>query len=111
MNAAAKALSGGSLFEGAYRKEWITKPVLLAIVLFVLTILSALMVIYAKELERRYVSELESIQMQFTNAKIRQSQLLLEKSTWTSSARLQQQASQTLSMTYPKSKRVVVVSR
>jgi cell division protein FtsL len=111
MNAAAKALSEGSLFEGAYRKEWVTKPVLLAFFLFIAVLISALMVIYAKELERRYVSEMESLQTQFTNAKIRQSQLLLEKSTWASSYRMQQQAMSKLNMKYPTNKRVLAVSR
>lgn len=109
MNAAAKTISSGSLFEGSYKVEWVTKPMILATSLFIFVILSALMVIYVKDVERRFVSQTQMMQAQYNKAKIRQTQLLLEKSTWMSPARMEKQASEKLAMVYPNAKKVIVI--
>ena len=111
MNAAAKALSAGSLFEGGYRREWVSRPIIALVSLFILVLISALMVIYTKEIERRFISETQLLQTKYTKAKIRQTQLLLEKSTWMSPARLEKQAANTFDMRYPAQKKVIVLRR
>lgn len=111
MNAAAKALSQGDLFQGNYQGEFLTKPRILLIALIALVFVSSLTVIYTKDLERYYVSETQSLKQEILKENLVYNQLLLEHSTWVAPSRLARVARDKLAMQVPKSKRVIVLER
>lgn len=109
MNAAARALSQGSVFEGGLSGSWLTKNVALIIGLIILNLFSGLLVIYSKDLLRDYTSDLQALSHQQQQAQMVHSRLLLEKGTWDSPKTIQNMAKNKLSMQSPTSKRIIVI--
>lgn len=107
MNAAARALSQGSLTEG---QAWTFSTQTLGMILLLIAVLaSALAVVYVKTLQRDLFSELQSAQQTRDTLHTEWGQLLLEQNTWAAPVRVQALAQQQLAMIVPTSKDVVMV--
>lgn len=72
-------------------------------------LVSAVGVIYSVHVSRQMVSELQSLQREGERLQVEWGQLLLEKSTWGSYARVEQSARAKLSMYLPTLQEIVVV--
>lgn len=93
---------------GIIKKIW-SKETFALLVLIGLVLLSSLVIVYLKDMQRRLVSDI-SIEKQIRNRlDVEWQQLLLEKSTWTTDARIQQIAEQNLKMMPIKSEQVYMV--
>lgn len=84
-------------------KFWIVSVLLMAIVI------SALSVVYVQAQNRILFSQLSSLQNIRNASHVEWGQLLLEESTWSTQARIQQIAEQQLGMVAPKQKNIVIV--
>ena len=71
--------------------------------------LSALAVIDARHENRMLFAQLQQLRQQRDHINIEWGQLLLEQSTWSTHARIEQMATQTLNMEMPAHPRIVVV--
>jgi cell division protein FtsL len=113
MNVAIRVLTQGNLVQSnvVSKTEALTFPVIgiKVLVLIFLILLSSLAMVYAKDLNRRlfihYQDELSNVQRLETDM----GNLLLEQSSWSQQARMQQVAEQELDMKLPTSANVVVV--
>lgn len=90
MNAAAKALHQGNLFQGDFSSLLFFKRNAALLVLWMMLLASALGVIYLRHIERDYFSQLQQVERQLNKAKLEHGQLLLEQSMWTSPKRIEQ---------------------
>lgn len=82
---------------GFFRKQMVLS------VLTVLLLFSAFGTIYVKDVNRRLMGDLQTLQVTGATLHNEWSQLLLEKSTWDNQARIQSIAIHQLGMTTPKS--------
>ncbi|MDG1293167.1 MAG: cell division protein FtsL [Pseudomonadales bacterium] len=80
-----------------------------ALLLFFVT-LSALAVVHTSFKNRQLFIELQALQLEATQQKIKLGRLLIEESTWSSLAAIEHTASTQLSMTVPRPEQLVVVS-
>ncbi len=110
MNAAARLLNQGALSRGWVASVFLTRAqfTLLALILGVL--LSALSIVYVTNTSRSFNASLQQILAERDHLHIQWDQLLLEKSTWTVQARIQDVAESRLDMVIPDNKSVVVVN-
>jgi cell division protein FtsL len=76
-----------------------------------LLMVSALAVVYLKDLNRRTFIEYENMTRANQQAQIDWGKLLLEQSTWTAQAHVQQVATQRLRMLTPSAQEIVLVSQ
>ncbi len=76
-----------------------------------LVLITALSLIYVKDLNRQLYSELESFRQNHEELKIQKDQLLLEQNTWAAQARVQEIALTRLNMTLPDQVSTVAVKR
>lgn len=74
----------------------------------VLVLLTALSLIYVKDLNRQLYSELEGLQQNHEELKIQKDQLLLEENTWAAQARVQEIA-QASNMVLPDQSSTIVL--
>jgi len=81
-------------------------PYAVCMILLSFVVLSALSIIYIKDYSRRSFSELQQLQQARDEAQVAWGQLLLEQSTWTTQARIQQLASYRLAMRVPAAKAI-----
>src|SRR5690348_13432654 len=98
MNAAARALAQSPGVSGSIRLFVLSKEYCRLICLIMMVLVSAVAVVYVKDLNRRLFSELETLQQARDELRIESGQLLLEQNTWATQARIQQIAQQQLSM-------------
>lgn len=77
------------------------KPGLFTLLLATLTLLSGLSVIYLTNFNRQLAAELETAEVTQTQLHLEWEKLLLEQSTWSTQARIQQVAEQNLDMHLP----------
>jgi len=84
--------------------QYVITFVLVAAVLF-----TALGVVYVKDLNRNLFMQHQKIRHEYNRAYVDHGKLLLEQSTWATQKRVQNIATQHLSMVAPVSKRVVIV--
>lgn len=89
MNAAARALHQGNLFQGDFSSALFFKRNALTVLAWMLVLASALSVIYLRHIERDYFSQLQTVERQINRAKLEYGQLLLEQSMWTSPKRVE----------------------
>ncbi len=109
MNAAARTLSQGSLFRGDYKFLSVSRQSFGVFIVIFAVLLSAIAVIYVKNLDRRLFSQLET-QHQLTNQlQVEFGQLLLEQSTWATPSRVQRIAQQRYAMELPLANQVAMV--
>lgn len=87
----------------------IARDVLLLAGAATLALVSAVGVIYSVHVSRQMVSELQSLQREGEQLQVQWGQLLLEKSTWGSYARVEQTARTRLGMYLPTVQEIVVV--
>ena len=78
--------------------------------LLTLVVVSALSIIYAKDLTRRSFSELQQLQQKRDHLQVAWSQLLLEQSTWTTQARIQTAATKRFNMVVLPTKTINMLS-
>ncbi len=82
-----------------------------AAILLLLVTLSALCVVYTTFKNRQLFIELQSLQTEATRQQIQLGQLLLEESTWSSLAMIEQVASAELNMEVPNPEQLVIAER
>jgi cell division protein FtsL len=74
-------------------------------------LVTALSLIYVKDLNRQLYSELESFRENHEELKIQKDQLLLEQNTWAAQSRVQEIASEQLNMVWPNQLLAVVIKK
>lgn len=109
MNAAARTLAQGSLFRGDYHRLAITREWLLITILAVVVLCSAMAVVYVKNTERSVFSDLQSARRDASHLQVEWGQLLLERSTLATPARVQKIAQSKLGMSLPNPKNVEII--
>lgn len=108
MNAVVRAVASDNVFA---RNALISfnLPELKVLVLVFLLLISALGVIYVKDLNRRLFIDQHKLQMRSEQLQSDSNKLLLEQSAWAAQARVQMVAQQQLQMQIPLSAEVVVI--
>jgi len=110
MNAAARALAEGIVTRDKVF-SFVTSGRSLALGFFILSVMmSAMGVVYLKDVNRQMFSELQTLQKSYHDVQVESSQLLLEERTWTSQSRIQQIAQNRLKMVVPQSPTVVITN-
>lgn len=79
------------------------------IVVGVLVVLSALSVVYVKDLNRRLFIQYQAEQVRNNQFDVEWGQLLLEQSTWATQARVQAIAQQKLEMIFPSQNEIIML--
>ena len=87
------------------------QPFLLVVVFAVVCVLSAIALIYTKHESRKLFVELESLTHQRDELNIEWGQLQIEQSTWATHARIEQVATDELSLVRPTSAEIFVIER
>jgi len=80
-------------------------------VLLITLLLSALAVIYIKDLNRRLFSDVQLLEKKYDELNIEWGQLLLEQSAWSTQSRVQMIAQSDLGMFVPSAKDIVLIGR
>ena len=97
MNIAVNTLRNTHVDEPSF-SEIVTTETMLVVALIVAVLLSALSVVYIKDLNRRLFNELQTTQKIRDDLHVEWGQLLLEQSAWSTQARIQQLAHEQLQM-------------
>jgi cell division protein FtsL len=84
-------------------------PNLHVLVLLFVVLLSAITLIYVKDLNRRLFIESQKMQNTYAQLQTEQEKLLLEQSAWSTQARVQQIAEQNLEMQMPGANSIVMI--
>ena len=87
------------------------RPVVLALVFATVCVMSAMALVYTKHESRKLFVELEELTQQRDELNIEWGQLQIEQSTWATHARIEQVASDELSLVRPQSTEVYVIER
>ena len=87
------------------------QPLLLVVVLDIVCVLSATALIYTKHESRKLFVELETLTHQRDDLNIEWGQLQIEQSTWATHARIEQVATDDLSLVRPTSAEIFVIER
>ncbi len=87
------------------------QPFLLVVVFAVVCVLSAIALIYTKHESRKLFVELEAQTHQRDELNIEWGQLQIEQSTWATHARIEQVATDDLSLVRPTSAEIFVIER
>ena len=87
------------------------QPFLLVVVFAVVCVLSAIAVIFTKHESRKLFVELEALTQQRDELNIEWGQLQIEQSTWATHARIEQVATDELSLLRPTSAEIFVIER
>ena len=87
------------------------QPALLTILLAVICVMSAMAMIYTKHESRKLFVELEALTTERDELNIEWGQLQIEQSTWATHARIEQVATEELSLARPKSTEIYVIER
>ncbi|MDA0705489.1 MAG: cell division protein FtsL [Proteobacteria bacterium] len=87
------------------------QPFLLVIVFALVCVLSAIALVYTKHESRKLFVELESLTHARDDLNIEWGQLQIEQSTWATHARIEQVATDDLSLVRPTSAEIFVIER
>ncbi len=109
MNTVVRALPHHSFAVRTKAKTETQQQGWLFILLVALVLLSAVAVVYVKDLHRRYFIDYQNIQDTQNQMYVDWGKLLLEQSTWSTQARVQTVAEQRLNMEMPQPNQVVMV--
>lgn len=109
MNAATRVITQGSYASRPIVSFPLPSQQLQVLVLVAAVLFSALGFVYVKDLNRRLFIGYQTQQQQFGTLQSKWSKLMLEESTWSSQARVQQIAEEKLGMYLPTAKDVVLV--
>ncbi len=93
--------------------EMMTKrqPVLLTLVFAIVCVISAVAVIYTKHESRKLFVSLEQLNAERDALNIEWGQLQIEQSTWATHARIEQVATDELSLSRPNARQLNVIAR
>lgn len=87
------------------------QPLMLVLVFAVVCVTSAVAVVYTKHESRKLFVELEALTQERDELNIEWSQLQIEQSTWATHARIEQVATDNLSLVRPDSTEIFVIER
>ena len=87
------------------------QPLLLVFVFAVVCVLSAMALVYTKHESRKLFVELEGLTHARDNLNIEWGQLQIEQSTWAQHARIEQVATDDLSLVRPETAEIFVIER
>ena len=87
------------------------QPFLLTMVFAVVCVVSAIALIYTKHESRKLFVELEQLTTERDELNIEWGQLQIEQSTWATHARIEQVATEELSLVRPKSTEIYVIEQ
>ena len=87
------------------------QPFLLTMVFAVVCVMSAIALIYTKHESRKLFVELEQLTTERDELNIEWGQLQIEQSTWATHARIEQVATEELSLVRPKSTEIYVIEQ
>ncbi|KTD48133.1 cell division protein FtsL [Legionella quateirensis] len=104
MNAAAKVINQGNLFNGHLADMHMSKSIYMLIVLLAAVLVSAFAVIYSTNSYRSTLSQVEQEEQQTHFFQLQWGQLLLEQASLATPARVEELAREKLGMTLPNSK-------
>ncbi|MCL5261372.1 MAG: cell division protein FtsL [Gammaproteobacteria bacterium] len=108
MNVAVRVATQGNF--AARRETFIFKlPEIKVLAIVLCVLLSALGLVYIKDLNRRMFINFQQLQTQTEYLQSDSSKLLLEESAWSAQARVQQVAEQQLNMQLPPSADIVTI--
>lgn len=88
-----------------------SQPFLLVFVFAVVCVVSAVAIIYTKHESRKLFVELEALTHERDGLNIEWGQLQIEQSTWAQHARIEQVATQDLSLVRPEATEIFVIER
>lgn len=111
MNAAARVIHQGNLFNGQIAKMHLSKSLYLLSVLLLAVLVSALAVIYSTNAFRSTFSLLEQEEQQSNHLQLQWGQLLLEESSLATPARVEELAIEQLHMQLPTNKNTYLLYR
>lgn len=110
MNAAARVLVQENFISGGLRQLEFSKSMLLSTSLIIAILVSALAVVYVKNLNRQLFSQVEFLEQQADRLTVKTDQLLLSESTWAQQSRVETIAKQRLHMALPKVGQYITIS-
>jgi cell division protein FtsL len=110
MNAAARLLSHGNLSRSWVVSVILSRAQFSSLVMIIAVLVSALSVVYVTNTARCLNASIQQTLAERNQLHIQWSQLLLEKSTWITPARVQQVAESNLGMVVPDNKSLVIVN-
>jgi len=109
MNTAVRTYNHGIALRANSRTRLNFKKYLSTSIIVIALLLSAISVIYVKDLNRRLFSDLQVLESGRDNLNVEWGQLLLEQSAWSTQSRVQKVAQTELNMLVPNAKDVVMV--
>jgi cell division protein FtsL len=109
MNAAARVINQGNLFNGQLAKMQLSKSIYTLFFLLLAVLLSALAVVYSTNSYRVTFSMVQQEEQQTHHLQLQWGQLLLEQSSLATPARVEELARQQLGMILPGSKNTVLL--
>jgi cell division protein FtsL len=87
------------------------QPTLLALVIAVICVISAMALVYTRHESRKLFIELEQLTTERDELNIEWGQLQIEQSTWATHARIERLATEELSLTRPVATEIFVIER
>ena len=87
------------------------QPVLLALVLAIVGVVSAMALVYTRHESRKLFVELEQLTAERDRLNIEWGQLQIEQSTWATHARIEKVATEELSLSRPATTEIFVIER
>ena len=109
MNAAARTMDQGSLFQGNLKKLILTFDMLLVMLLSIAIVVSSVSVVYDKNRYRQYFSTVELLQQRDHAIQVEWTQLLLEQSSLVTSEKIRRTAEQRYAMSMPDVGRIEIL--
>ena len=109
MNAIAKAIVENLSFEGRFTSTKLSLPNLRMLFFIVAIMVSALAIIYIKDLNRRLFIDYQNLQQINSERSVDYGRLLLEQGTWSTQGRIQSVAMNSLNMAIPSSSNIVML--
>jgi|GEM_PF-830664 len=109
MNAIAKSIVQNLEFEGRFTSNGLFLSNFRIFFLIVVVIISALALIYVKDLNRRLFIDYQNLQQVNSEMNIYYGRLLLEQGVWSAQERIQVVAANSLNMVIPSSSDIVML--
>jgi cell division protein FtsL len=109
MNAAAKVINQGNLFNGHLADLHMAKSTYLLFILMAAVLLSALGIVYTTNSYRYTLSQLQQEEQQTHQLQLQWGQLLLEQSSLATPARVEEFAIDKLKMILPSTKNTLIL--
>lgn len=109
MNAAARVINQGTLFNGQLANMHMSKSLYLLIFLLIAVLISAFAVVYSTNSYRSTFSLVEQEEIQSNQLQLQWGQLLLEQSSLATPARVEELAREQLKMILPNAKNTYIL--